>query len=70
MSHHIVSRLLLALALCVPLLGATNGVVRIDTGQLTGVAANTPGVTVFKGIPYAAPPVGELRWREPKPAPA
>ncbi|UCG71263.1 MAG: carboxylesterase family protein [Chromatiales bacterium] len=39
--------------------------VRIDTGELQGTVAD--GVAVFRGIPYAAPPVGELRWRPPQP---
>ena len=43
--------------------------VRLDTGLLTGVAARDPSITVYKGIPYAAPPVGPLRFRAPeKPA--
>ncbi len=43
--------------------------VRIDTGTLAGVVGATqPTVRVFKGIPYAAPPLGENRWRAPQPA--
>jgi para-nitrobenzyl esterase len=40
--------------------------VKVDTGRLKGAAQN--GVVSFKGIPYAAPPVGDLRWRPPQPA--
>jgi len=41
--------------------------VTIDTGTLEGIIDSATGVTVFRGIPYAAPPVGELRWRPPQP---
>ena len=40
--------------------------VSIESGQLRGVVADQ--VVAFKGVPYAAPPVGDLRWRPPQPA--
>src|SRR5215471_19567691 len=42
-----------------PIVTVTGGQIR---GRLVGV-----GGAVFKGIPYAQPPVGNLRWREPTP---
>ncbi len=42
--------------------------VRLDTGSLSGVDLKDAGVRVFKGIPFATPPVGDLRWRAPQPA--
>jgi para-nitrobenzyl esterase len=41
--------------------------VKTDAGLVSGVAATTDAVRVFKGIPFAAPPVGSLRWRPPQP---
>lgn len=43
-------------------------VVKTENGYVKGLPAADPRVTSFKGIPFAAPPVGENRWRAPQPA--
>ena len=43
-------------------------IVRTENGRVRGIAA--PSAYQFLGIPYAAPPTGNLRWRPPQPAPA
>jgi para-nitrobenzyl esterase len=40
-------------------------VVQIDSGALHGI--NAGAAVAFRGIPYARPPIGELRWRPPEP---
>ena len=40
------------------------GIVKTKYGAVQGVEEN--GITAFKGVPYAKPPVGELRWRAPQ----
>jgi len=44
-------------------------VVDTSAGRIKGTVVNEEGavVRVFKGVPYAAPPVGDLRWRAPRP---
>lgn len=47
---------------------APRDLVRVHTGQLKGSVDGD--VVAFKGVPFAAPPVGDLRWRPPQPAAA
>ena len=44
-----------------------NPVLTIEGGQIQGVLTDSTNVMVYKGIPYAAPPVGDLRWKRPQP---
>ena len=44
-------------------------IVKTDKGYVSGTIIGEPGkeVSIFRGIPYAAPPVGNLRWKPPQP---
>ncbi|MGB8491557.1 MAG: carboxylesterase family protein [Bacteroidales bacterium] len=53
----------LALASC----SDSNPVLTIEGGKVTGVQTPTKGIIAYKGIPFAAPPVDNLRWKEPQP---
>ena len=62
------SILLVALALAACSTAPKNPVLTIEGGQIQGVVLDdAPGVTVYRGIPYAAPPIGQNRWRAPQP---
>ena len=44
--------------------------VKTDKGYVSGTIIGEPGkeISIYRGIPYAAPPVGNLRWKPPQPA--
>lgn len=39
----------------------------IDGGRIQGVPGENPNILIYRGIPYAAPPTGNLRWQPPQP---
>jgi para-nitrobenzyl esterase len=53
-----------ALPLC-----AIDDPVRVENGLLSGASGASPDVRVYKGVPFAAAPTGDLRWKGPRPAP-
>ena len=42
-------------------------ILTIEGGQIQGVTTDIKGVTVYRGIPFAAPPTGQNRWKAPQP---
>ena len=66
MRRAVLSTVMCALGvLAVPAAAQEDARAVIDTGELAGTSQG--GITTFKGVPYAAPPVGPLRWRPPQP---
>jgi para-nitrobenzyl esterase len=41
--------------------------IAVEGGQIRGVASDVAGVSIYKAVPFAAPPVGDNRWRAPQP---
>jgi para-nitrobenzyl esterase len=69
MRYAVIALVALTLAtFTVPASAADGPIVTIESGKLEGVAetGGTP-IRIFRGIPFAAPPVADLRWREPRP---
>ena len=59
--------MILAAALALAACAEKNPILTIDGGQVQGIKGELKGVYIYKGIPYAAPPIGQLRWKEPQP---
>lgn len=64
-SRHVAGTLALALLVSVSALGAER--VRTDRGTVEGTISADSKVAIYRGIPFAAPPVGNLRWKAPQP---
>ena len=66
------NRLLIAiggavLAATVSVPAAVPDPVRLDTGSISGTTGASGEIRIFRGVPYAAPPTGALRWKAPQP---
>ena len=56
------------LLLCALAVAAAADQVKVEGGVLEGITSADSAVRIFEGVPFAAPPVGALRWQAPQPA--
>jgi para-nitrobenzyl esterase len=63
----ICSAIFAVILLLSPSFSYLKGPVKTEAGLLSGITGRHASIEVFKGIPYAEPPVGNLRWTEPRP---
>ena len=63
---HLVTLTLASTVLAVSAAHMPAQIIQTAQGKISGQKAANSVITVFKGIPYAAPPVGNLRWRPPQ----
>ena len=59
---------LIAVLLSTTAFAAIADPVRLEQGLLAGMNGSSADVRVYRGVPFAAPPVGDLRWKAPQPA--
>lgn len=62
------SALMLFQIITMKLVAQTNNHVTVQNGTLEGTRDAGSSLLIFRGVPFAAPPVGDLRWKEPQPA--
>ncbi|MCB0632596.1 MAG: carboxylesterase family protein [Lewinella sp.] len=51
-------------------LSAQSAIIQTDKGKIRGTTSENGAIYIYKGIPFAGPPVGDLRWKAPQPAKA
>ena len=61
------SKVFFLILLCPISLNAQSPTAKTEAGLVAGYFNQDKSVAVYKGVPFAAPPVGDLRWREPQP---
>ena len=68
MTRHPLRTATFAVVMTISMSAAAAAQVRTTGGLVKGTTSADGKIRIFKGIPFAAPPTGEHRWKEPRPA--